>query len=369
MNIIADGGGNTRLKPITSLDAHIDYLRVKVEKHTPEQFDRFLSFLDSRHLLKVGSPWSLGGNTTYYEHKVIGINGLKGGFNVDSDGCISATVDLSGAYFEPLNRIDQWRLIQGLGHTYKADCSRIDLAIDDYTFSVIPVSNMRESWEQGNNFGFRNHKYVESGDTPETLKKTWYFGSRESGKLTRIYNHDEECMRHEVEFKRRYARVVFERILSLDRTHDISVEGLHPCNEFGDSLDINSSFDQELYECMSSLVLGAIDFRDRGSRKDSGRVGCRDSVRLSFYQEYIDKVGSTLSKIRLPKVPKSIQKTKNWIVRNVLPTLAMIKRGLSSSEFYVWMLEGVAKGEEKLNREKLLWAEEIKQNPCLIQIN
>ena len=357
---IIDGNGNTRPKPIDLFSVHLDYLRIRGENVTTEEFENVLNFLSEGCTTQVGQPWSPGGGAVWYPNKLIGIHGFVGGYDLEDEGGISYMIDLSGAFWEQLNLIESWRLLMGLTYAFTVKCSRIDIAIDDSTYSRIPVRKMREAWERGQNFHFRKHTYIESGETPEELCKTWNFGSRESGKFTRIYDHEGECLRHEVEFKRQFAHEVFLLISKLERPI------INP--EHGDVSNNIKEFTSIISKQMASIALGAIDFRDRGSREDLSRAGVRDSTRLSFYQEYIDEVCDQSYRVIVPKPSRSLTGTVNWMKNQVSATLSMMKQGLGVVTFHVWLRELLDYGADKHDSLKDLWIAEMKRNPKVVRI-
>ena len=364
---IIDGGGKTRLKPIANLAVHLDYLRFRAENLTTQAFESLLNFTIDNYGVKMYQPWTPGGGAVWYEHKLIGINGFVGGFTTNSDGLISCMVDLSGSYFEQLDLIGQWRLLLGLTNAYGVKCSRIDIAIDDPTYSVIPVSKMRKAWERGENFGFRKHRYIESGETPEDLKKSWYFGSRESGKCNRIYDHEGECMRHETEFKRGYAQEVMLEITEIKRPDFTASMQLDDCEE-DDPEKRKLEFVNIISKKLASIVLGSMDFRNRGNREDRSRAGYRDSERLDFYQEYIDFVCGETYKVTAPRPSRSLTKTVDWMKRQVASTLSMMQAGLGRFNFNIWLQDLVLYGEERRDKLKDMWIAEMRRNPKIIRV-
>lgn len=365
--ISIDGNGNTRPEPIAKFAVHLDYLRFRCETITPQGFENLLNFLCEDYTTEIERPWSPGAGSVYYSNKLIGTHGFVGGFDINSEGVISCMIDLPGGYWEQLNVVDSWRKLIGLANAFHVKCSRIDIAIDDPTYSRIPVSKMRESWERGNNFGFRKHKYTESGETPEKMRKTWNFGSRESGKFTRIYDHEGECLRHEVEFKRHFAREVFEKLASITRPIDaawMQSDSLAECVNGED----NETFESIISKELASLTLGAIDFRDRGNRKDATRGGYRDSKRLSFYQEYIDEVCGQTYRLTAPKPAKSLLKTVDWVKRQVSSTLAMMNDGIGGFNFRIWLQDLLIYGRERYDKLKPLWIAEMKRSPHVVRV-
>jgi hypothetical protein len=365
MNVITkDGAGDTRLKPKNQFETHLDYLRIRKDAITHTDFQMLVEFIMGDCTLEFDRPWSPGAGAIFFPHKVIGTHGVVGGFNVDEEGLYYTMIDIPGGYFEGKNATDQWRLIQGLYHRYQVKCTRIDIAFDDYSYSMIPLAEMIEACDKKQNFGFRNRNKAANWICGEKSKDTEYFGSRNSGKMVRVYDHLSECLRYEAEFKRQYAQPVFSLLASLERDVDnpssITDKSGNPWNfPSSDNWDIN------VQRTMASVAFGAIDFRDRGTRKDSSRAGFRDSKRVSFYQEFIDKINVIPFRVRLSKPAKTILKTLEWVKRQCAPTLAMFAESFGRHEFNLWMREVVSHGSERLNNQKMLWVKEIERNKKL----
>lgn len=366
INII-DGGSNTRLIQEPEISCHSDYLRLHRENLSPQDFEQLLSFIAADHVVEMDRRWSAGGNARVYDNKVIGINGFVGGFSLNDDGSIACMVQCSGQYFTQLNSVDYWRLTQGLKHRFNMKCSRVDYAIDDYTYFIIPVADMEEAVNSGNHFGFRKVGMSANGYRFLDMQETRYFGSRESGKFTRIYDHDGECLRHETEFKREYAQAAFDLIADLNR-EDFKYEkdGVVAYRDY-DGCEF-ACFGSIIARRMGGAVLRAIDFRDRSVYKDRSRVGSRDSKRLGFYQQYIDKVGAVDVQIKAKEVVKSLHKTFEWVKRQCAPTLAMFREGLGRHEFNLFMREIVSEGEQRMDNVKGMWAKEIRRKPTCFRV-
>lgn len=364
---IIDGSCNTRLKPIAKIAVHLDYLRFTAQSLTTQGFENLMEFVSSGFDTIPGQPWSPGGGAVWYPNKLIGIHGFVGGFEVNDEGLISCMIQVSGEYFEQLNLIDQWRLIIGLKHSFDVKCTRIDIAIDDPTYSIIPIKEMLEACDRKQNFGFRKQGHSSSGMCGEEKAETEYFGSRDSGRYSRIYDHEGKCRRHECEFKRDIAQPIFDAIADIQRPVLDENNPLESYVEYKGE-EPASAFERLLHESFSGYVLGAIDFRDRGNRKESGRAGYRDSTRLSFYQEYIDNIRGGFIRVKGDKPAKSLHKTINWLKRQISATLAMFSRGLGRASFNLWVRELVMHGEEKLSQLQELWIAEMKSNPRAARI-
>jgi hypothetical protein len=306
-----------------------------------------MTFVTKDYVLEIDKPWSPGSGASYFQHRIIGSGGVRGGVTTDEDGHCSFMIDFPGEYFTTKRVIDQWRLVKGLNEQYSVKCTRIDLAIDDPTYSEIPVDEMVQACNDGHNFGFRKIGSHSSGFCGGRQSITREFGSRNGGKMVRVYDHDGECLRFEAEFKRGYAHPTFGEFASLKQPEQMT----------------ESLWEMELQRVIASLAVGAIDFRDRGNRQDKTRAGVRDSVRLSFYQKFIDKLKAIHCKIKLNKPLKSIRKTFEWVKRQCAPSIAMICEGLGEYNFKKWMNEILEDGSNRIDNQKNIWTKEIQSNP------
>ena len=369
------------------LTVHLDYLRCRF-KLTENKFNQLIEFINVDQLsVVIDAPWSAGHGAIWYDNKIVSNIGVQGGFTyLQEEQEFEVMLDFSGQYFSGVTVENQWRLLMGLNYTFNAVCSRIDIAIDDESYSQIPVIQMKNGWERGENFGFKAHKYIESGNSVTSKQKTYYYGSRNSGKMVRVYNHEDECQRFESEFKRRYAPFVFQCLASIkrewfngevdymDAVSDImniktsnevknwlkgAIDKLHGCND---------EFEIILQKIMGSLAVSAIDFRDRSRRKDRSKASLKDTTRCSYYQEFIDKIGTQI-KIRLPQIKSSIQSTVVWMQRQVSKSISIIRDSLGALEFKKWEDKLFETGREKQSLLDWKLIKYIKENPGLVSLS
>lgn len=380
---------NTRLIPYPTLQAHLDYLRVKI-KTTPTEIYEVFSLIDHKYLtVEMERPWQPGKNCPHYENRFYSPLGALGGFTVDTEeNTAEIMIDFTGVYFSDMDNQDSWRLILGLGYRFKADCSRLDIAVDDESQKIIPRSEMRQAWLDENNFGFRNYKRVESGSNPRKMKTTDYYGSRHSGKMVRVYVHKGKYLRLETEFKRKYARAIFALILSANKTfaEDQEIQpakmnletvtekfkqlvqdcpGLKAIDYSLSSVqDSTGGFEIDLTKILAGLAVGAIDFRDKSRLKDKQNACQRDCPRLEFWEKFRQEIGLGI-KIYLPQVESSIEKTVSWLKRQVSKTLTVIKEGLGGYKYQIFMKELLLIGEEKMTLKDSKLAQYIESKPEL----
>ena len=357
------GVGKTRLNSqvplkdskaqVPSLEVHLDYLRVKVELHSSDDSE-LISFLKFIHPNQ--SEWIISHDVPYrngrdwYDNRVQSSIGVSGGYKElqDDNGSIigyECVLDLGGLYFANYNLVDQWRLITGLSNVYSARCQRIDIAIDDNTNGkIIPIGEMWEATKtgtKGNTALFQKTRYYESGGcgANNIPLRTWYFGSRNSGKMVRVYEKElhgcngekRRVMRFESELKRKYSQKVFDTVASLERPY---ING-----NTGDKID-NNSFSIELSKVLGGIALGTIDFVNRYDLSGKYIKEYARCKRLHFWQEFIDKIGSFL-RIRLPKVARTTEKSIAWITRQVAGLLNAIKEGVGSAKLWEYLMDAM----------------------------
>ena len=387
-----DGGGKTRLIP-EPVKCHFDYLRISVSIETCK-FYELLQYCDGKYIGVIPEKrWSAGGNATYYDNSIVSPNGIRGGYTDNKETeKIDVMIEFSGQYFESITVEDTWRLCIGLKHSFNVKCNRLDIAIDDVTYTIIPVEQMIEACQQENNFSFRNYERYEKHVIGKDRKVTDYFGSRNSGKLVRIYDHDGDCHRFEAEFKKSYAVRVFDFFASIERpTYEVLPEefdtsnimllvkdnfakligdkdicanieklsiGLHGCKDWWDIM---------LQRILASIAVTAIDFRDKSVRDDRQRASRKDTQRLNFYQEFMDKVGCEI-KLKLPTVKRCMRKTVAWMQRSVSPSLSIVADGLGAENFYIWLLDLLSKGRKRQSNYHLKIIQLIKDNNGIVSL-
>jgi hypothetical protein len=213
-------------------------------------------------------------------------------------------------------------------------CSRIDLKVDDYD-KIITPEVAYDSVRSRNFSGLRAFRWLcsgYSGAPDDSIGSTLELGRRGkngSGKFIRIYNKSIEskgltdCTRIELELSDTKAKDAFMAF---------------------------SSFELSSWSC---LILGflknSVSFIDRLAPKKSGRA---DRCPLLDWWAYL--VESVQS---IPFTPRVVvctyEKSKLWIEKQVLPTLAFVLNGIYASEkqegcdFILW--DWWKEGEKRMN--------------------
>lgn len=389
-----DGSSNTRLnletKQRLALLSHLDYLRVFVKVDTYELLTELCQYCIGDEYITESITWRPFGGKITFDNKITSPLGVTGGWiNHPETGIYEICLQFAGAFFELKSNVDVWRMIRGLEYTYKARCTRIDTAIDDLSYEIIPVNFMIQETLKGNTFGFRSYKFINSGDnTSQSVRSnssvssfistqiynvnnehfiansnmTIYLGSRNSGKMVRIYDHDSECLRFETEYKRRYAREVFSAIASFERGDNQRLDSTTfqfvrepsawlnvTIKQAIENLGNTYSFEDALSKLIGGIGVSAIDFRNKQKVKNRSKASVRDTERFYWWDEFIDNIGFYL-KVKLPKkTVKTIEKSVAWVHKQVAPTLAMIRKAKGAQAFKTFLLSILEQGEERLS--------------------
>lgn len=400
-----DGFGNTRPNSEVTLVTHLDYLRT-IHLLPLEDLELLLSFVGGKYIcVKPEVPWTAGSGTVWYDNTISSKEGIRGGYTIDLErNTVDVMLDFSGEYFSGRSVIDQWNILRGLYYKYKAKCSRIDLAVDDSTYSLIPVEKMREAAMRGDNFKFSKVGQRSSGKCGEKLQVTDYYGSRNSGKMVRVYDHDGECQRFETEFKRVYSRKVFELLATIERQFvdciharesgiDAGrIEELEGCdsdcmdainnwlNRINDKhINISSevvvkcfkeskkNFEVVLQKLLGSIAVSAIDFRDKSKFRNRGNASYRDTTRLSFYQKFMDLLGGEI-RVKAPRKQSTIQKTVDWVKRAFSKTYAIFCEALSYEGRSDYLADLQREGKRKMGLSDYKLAQYLRDNRHLIRV-
>lgn len=369
-----DGFGITRLvlEPSRGFDFGIDYLRVKGYFR---EFDNVLGatavISDSEVARFSDKSWSAGPGATLYE-KRLEHPLISGGCRWDEDlERFEVCLDLSGQFWGSLTGKEQFAKLRLCRFFGFYSCSRIDLKFDDYSFEVIPYSEMAKAGKTGNVFGTHTYKPFREYVSGELVSYGDYYGSRNSTNFLRCYVHtfgeqEYHSMRLELEIKRKAAQSVYHLLSEFDYTKDVSSWDDIIQDEFGFIFGGNGDFENTFItdegidkwgRCIAAIICGVFDFRDK-SKADSRR----DSERFDWWQKFLDFVGSGL-RVKVNADAPSLPKTLRWIHRQWVTTLAQFKYALGISGFNNLMQTLADYGAQNLRECHLSNIEYLMKNP------
>jgi hypothetical protein len=285
--------------------------------------------LDDHLILEFGKPGGHQGRT--WSNYIKSPSGLRLLWDDKPDGMVQILFDIPGTPLRRLENKDCWRMCLGFYHYYKLEASRFDVALDDYK-RRITVEQLTEIGYKDNYRLVETFKEVASKKRGKSGAKTLYFGSRESEKLLRFYDaekrHGLPCDRWEVELKRRHAAEAFKEFCSLP-------SGVEP-----------EEFKQILAVFLASLVTGAVDFVDAENAPEDERYDRLE--RLPFWQSLIDDCGGSL-RLSPARSKPTLQRTLEWIKRQVVCSLAVVRKGYGHQVFYKWLDSTLSDGEKRFN--------------------
>lgn len=266
----------------------LDYLRISSNNLGLRQFEilRQILFSETGSNL-VNKPWHPDPNmpkSKKYQARIISSQGSILGFTKkalnrgkNTRYLYDIMLDLTGAYFNKPSLLEQIELVDYLNSNLTIKCHRLDVAIDDYSGGLFPVLQMREAGLQGNKFGFTaiddSYLKVINGSFQGTLG----LGSRTSQSFVRIYTKGNYLVRWETELKRAKAQELFNQLadLELDKLHDISEA-------------------KGVFDILLKAAIGTIDFRDKTNSKLSKNLTKNRTVRLPFWQSFLDLIHASI---------------------------------------------------------------------------
>jgi hypothetical protein len=400
------GLGNTRLDQEDSLKFGVDWIRLVARFKSWKVAEQFIEYCLNYHpyICRDEIPFGLGGGAPIYQSSFTSACGVRGGYREIShkeeakhnelhrsnDGYLATDnktrkealskirvggethqvpksagkefeviIDMSGRFLQTLSLPDKWVLLAVCLDTYKARCSRIDTYIDDFSHQIIPINEMDQACRDMNNALFQWYtphpgKGLDTS-TGEWSLPTWYFGSRNSRKMVRVYWHWHEqwqcySLRMETEFKRTAPQQVFNVIGSYQKRGDESEEELA----------------ENLSRILAGYTVGAIDFVDKKSRREAkGQktnkgINYADCPRLEFWQRFIDRVGTEIKTAPVQTVT-TLKDRIEWIRRQVAKTVKILKEGLGAIGFRNFVSNLIKDANERWRGEDEVMLQQLKQ--------
>lgn len=263
---------------------HLDYLRVSSSNLTDKSFCLLTTILfsqvDSQEINQLWHPDPKMPNSRKYQNRIVSKTGIVLGYTKKAKYHGSNTryaydimIDFTGAYFANLSLLEQIKRINYLNSNWKLKCHRLDVAIDDYSRKLFPVSQMIAAFHRGNNFGFQviDDSYLDIIDN--LLVGTLGIGSRRSSLFIRIYTKHRLFVRYEAELKQAKARDLFKQLADL---------GKQPCS---DTQTLNDA-----KKVLAHAALDCIDFRDKSSISSPKNATKARTNRLPFWQDLRDTI-------------------------------------------------------------------------------
>jgi hypothetical protein len=213
------------------------------------------------------------------------------------------------------------------------ECTRVDFALDDHE-CFVSLRKINHARLRGNFFNASWKGIEGSGKRGEPEGTSLYFGAPSSDKRLCIYDKFIESKgkihgnRWEGRFRKKAAKEVFSQWL-----------------------DISQKAPESLPRAMQNWVLGIIDFRDR-TGTDPNRDRCEP---LEWFTDLCNVLSATPARIRVTAVVQSMQKSIDWVIKSVAPSLFSIQSVLDE-QFPAFLENLLSLGSSKLSniRRRLL---------------
>ena len=243
-----------------------------------------------------------------------------------------AKVCFQGGVMSQVALVAFYEWVSAYKAAYEGKFTRFDPYIDDHE-KLLPLESIEKALKAHQVRGISPDSYriVEDGKGGKTI----YAGSRESPKCTRHYDKGVESKgkikgnRHELEAKKKAAEVAGNQW-----THAMSISEEHG------------------RKVLAGQVLGARDFVEK---KDKNRS--RDT-QLEWWSEFIMAVCAEPVVVRAPTEEWALQKTYDFMDRQVATSLALLKVHCGSREAFHGVMDYYAdNGDERLDPKKRRAAE------------
>ncbi len=239
------------------------------------------------------------------------------------------TVEIPGQALDLIGKTDLHLFLLSL-RQFSPTCTRIDIFFDDYKRLIEPGS-LHSIVKKVDFSGFKMSQIKQGFNGKKLIQDEVDFGKRGqngSGKYLRIYDKfleskgEKNCVRMEVEFTKKRAQLVFEKL--------------------------SESVDIEVFAVLcGALVGGSIKFIQRSGDKNICRLKVYD-----FWQEILDLLGKVV--IRVPSKKTDMAGKIMYIFRQVSPTLALLRRTFVDDEdFFHWLDDVIGVGDENLSQSQV----------------
>ena len=300
---------------------------------SPERFSSVISFLSELFpdfYFSEGS-FSISRGVPSCTFKLQSFCGVTLIFNRDDHGNASNLwIDFSGTFFSEFYLSSALVILKKIYH-YFGRVSRLDSAITFFSpsFSILDFNECIHSDKYS---GFAKSHYHESRDSCSSpFSRTLNLGSRESPRYTRVYDtfykHGYEGIRLETEHKRRFASHLFGVIC--DSASISEIEGI-----------------------LINATLNHLNFHLYAIKDTRKKI---EGDLAPFWEEIKKQCIGDWSSPTIISEPPSIERTIQWIKRQVSKSLTLIRQCFSRSDYADFLTHLYEQGSQRIsNRDKAL---------------
>lgn len=213
--------------------------------------------------------------------------------NFDCNDICNARITLPGEFLANRNPWHIKRVMRRLRDDFAAKCSRIDLAVDDFS-RQLNHQTIIDATKNKEGIGFNCGKTIDSYGTGND-GITVYCGSRRSPKFARFYQKG-EFDRFEIEYKQHYAASIFTDYLA-----DTSADSAY---------------------LLSSILRSSISFAYKPD------CNLSRSIEREWWVSFRDRIQGEYQKVTASKPRPSLDRTLKWIHRSVSKSLLLMREAL-----------------------------------------
>lgn len=329
---LSNTGLDSQLLSGKSLSVRVDWLQGTIRFRALEELHEVIHFIEGYTKEKfvlhpdrgrfVGKQWS---------NQAQGIEGCMVLYNLpeqEPDELGHAFFSFTATVLSGIDVRDVWRMASGLVGCWGFKATRFDIALDDYLKTVgyyeLNCAARRRNFTHFRNMPKVHHTYDEYGNVAGWTI-TW--GGRSGDRMLRCYDKDFESKgkikanRFELELHDKLAEKALADWLSLDA----------------------ESFEETSPIVLGGIVIGAIDFVERGHDKNVSRMPV-----LSWWQEFKDRVGMAIRHTVEAPVT-SYERKREWFTRQVSVTLLMFKKVMGNQVFRQYLSRELEQAEERFD--------------------
>lgn len=360
------------LIPCDSVRVGIDYFRF-LTKHdhclTPEKFRLIYQYLfpSSEPIVEKFSEepqYSIGKGMKKYCTHIASLHGCNLYYTELDHGNIEFVVDLSGEYLSRFALSELLEINSFFRQFESVKCSRFDISIDIPRAYQLDVLDLRVAYSNGDFYGFKKANITSKLDGTEA---TIYLGSRESSQYIRIYDmvkkHCMDAQRYEIEYKRKLADFYSHYLYQLFPNRGVYAvsQSERTGQDWRNHLESTEQYELRISRELAGFALGAVGFVDR-SYKDS-HTKIDELPKLPFWDRFLSEInqGIAIKPVRIPIVPKSLQKSLDWLTRQVSKLLLVLKKGMGFKNFKVFLDALLLHSEDKITKKDRAIIDFLKQ--------
>lgn len=206
---------------------------------------------------------------------------------------------------------------------------------------------MIEAYRRGDYFDFKKYHHKTDESDPNNPTTVHYFGAEGAKKLVRVYNHKNQSLRLETQFRGNYAQVAFQAIAALKRDDETDHE-----------------LSKIIQKTIGGIAIVPMDFRGRSHLKNPKKADKSKTKRLAFWQDLIDQVGAVhLIKVNKQEKDLTVYQNKfNWLEKTASKTLAKVFHLIGYERFNSYVYGLVKVGESKFTTQDKKEIEYLRSN-------